>query len=131
MFGSGVADEGRRRVLVVDEESIVLDFIALVLTRADYGALATRSPREALSLFYDHAPELALMLLDVATVGCREFIDKLPTLNPRIPVILMSGLGEYEEPKTLTFDFPVLRKPFHAADLDISVRTLALLEPAS
>ena len=126
MPGSGVAYEGRRRVLVVDEEPIVLDFIATVLTRAGYGALATRNPGEALALFHGHAPELALMVLDIATIGGREFIDKLPTLNPRIPVILMSGLGEYEEPKTLISNFPVLRKPFHPGDLHIRIRTLAL-----
>ena len=102
MPDAGVAYEGRRRVLVVDEEPIVLDFITTLLTRAGYGAVATRTSAEALSPFLWPGPELALMVFDIATVGGREFIDDLPILNPRIPVILMSGLGEYEEPKALT-----------------------------
>src|SRR5207237_4357214 len=85
-----------------------------VLVREGYETVSARDGQQALSLFHQHARELVLIVADIAMpkLSGPEFIDQLPTLLPRVPVIFISGLGEYQVRAAVPASFPVLQKPF-------------------
>jgi CheY-like chemotaxis protein len=53
------------------------------------------------------------------------FVEHLPTLTPRVPVLFITSMGEKEEEKARK-KFPVLRKPFSADVLMATLKTLVL-----
>jgi len=118
----------RRRVLVVEDEPIVLDFISTVLRQSGYQMVSAADGKQAHRLFRQHAPELALILVEILVPGMdgAEFITSLPTLSPRIPIVLITCLGDAEVKEKLDGQFPVLFKPFTPADLKVAVQSMAL-----
>ncbi len=99
----------RQRVLVVEPEPIVHDFITAALYRAGYSVIAALDGLKAGQLFHRHALELAVMLVEISLprLSGPEFISRLPTLTPRIPVIFTSCEGE---PHPQSRAMPVLLK---------------------
>jgi DNA-binding response OmpR family regulator len=119
--------ESRRRVLVVESEPIVLDYIATVLTRAGYDVMPANDGKQASDLLHRHASDLALILVEILVPGLSaEFFASLPSLHPRIPVVLVTCLGTEEVKQQLGAPFPVLFKPFTPTDLTATIRDLAL-----
>jgi DNA-binding response OmpR family regulator len=122
-------------ILVVEAEPIVLKFIAAVLRLEGYRVLIARDGAEGRSLFHQHAAKLALMIVAMITPRLTgpEFIASLPTLEPRIPVVFMTSLGDYEVQHAVGDRslFPVLMKPFRAAALRATIRAQALPIAAS
>jgi DNA-binding response OmpR family regulator len=117
-------------ILVVEAEPIVVKFIATILRLEGYRVLVARDGVEASGLFHEHAAKLALMIVAMITprLTGAEFIASLPTLEPRIPVVFMTSLGDYEVQHTLQDKsrFFVLMKPFRAAALRATIRAQAL-----
>jgi hypothetical protein len=52
-----------------------------------------------------------------------EFVNRLPTLAPRVPVLFITAGGEFEA-DIVRSNFPVLEKPFRADTLMATVKTL-------
>ena len=90
MSSAEPAHPHRQRVLVVEPEPIVHDFITAALYQAGYSVIAALDGLKAGQLFHRHALELAVMLVEISLprLSGPEFISRLPTLTPRIPVIL-------------------------------------------
>jgi CheY-like chemotaxis protein len=128
MSPAELAHPHRQRVLVVEPEPIVQDFITAALYRAGYNIVPALDGLQAGRLFYRHALELAAMLVEISLPRLTgpEFISRLPTLTPRIPVIFTSCEGE---PHPQSRAMPVLLKPFRAADLYRELRGQGLPIP--
>jgi DNA-binding response OmpR family regulator len=123
---AGETLDSRRTILVVDDEPLVVDFLATALRRAGYEVVAASGVAQARALFHRHAIDLALMLVEIALPGISgpEFVNRLPTLEPRIPVVFLTCLGEHEiSPQELSA--PILQKPFRAAELRATIHRLA------
>ena len=117
----------RHTILVVDDEEIVRKTIGFIFhQRLGYDVVDAVDGREAGEVFSSHAPELALMVVEISLpkVSGAEFVKRLPTLAPRIPVLFITGMGEYEVPDAVKEKFPVLQKPFKADALISAVKTL-------
>jgi len=111
------------RVLVVDDEQLVRNFVTTVLTRHDIEAIKACNAGEALALF-DAGEQFDLALLDVIMPGLNgyELAGRLAKLQPTLEVVLMSGYAAQisaggaqvvvPEPRP-----PVLQKPFTATEL--------------
>jgi CheY-like chemotaxis protein len=118
----------RQRVLVVEPEPIVHEFITTALYRAGYGVIAARDGLQAGHLFHRHSLELAVLIVEISLpqLSGPEFVSCLPTLTPRIPVLFTSCEGEpYRQNRAM----PVLLKPFRAADLYRELRGQGLSIP--
>ena len=128
MSSAEPAHPHRQRVLVVEPEPIVHDFITAALYQAGYSVIAALDGLKAGQLFHRHALELAVMLVEISLprLSGPEFISRLPTLTPRIPVIFTSCEGE---PRPKNSAMPVLLKPFRAADLYRELRRQGLPIP--
>jgi putative two-component system response regulator len=101
-------------VLVLDDEPIVLDMLTSALTRNGFKVLEARTAEEGRELFHTHASALCLAVVDIKLGGMNgvEFVEALPTLVPRIPILFITGLGDIEVEEKVPPNYPVLQKPF-------------------
>ena len=83
-----------RPILVVDDESIVLQSIQLILRHAGYESIAARSGSEAIEILRGEG-ELSLAIVDLVLldVAGEEVLALARELRPHLPLIAMSGFG--------------------------------------
>lgn len=94
--------------------------------RMGYKVVSAIDGAQAGALFTCHASDLALLVveIDLPNASGPDFVKHLPTLEPRIPVLFITSMGDYEVQDAATLDFPVLRKPFKADTLITAVKPL-------
>ena len=115
-------------VLVVDDEPLVRDVLAAVLTRAGFRVWLAASGLEALEFYRRDAHLIDLILLDVVMPGLDgpATLLVLRTLNPNLLCCLMSGsMGNYTEEDLRGLGVRLLiHKPFNLAHLATTLRQL-------
>ncbi len=113
------------RVLVVDDDSLVLMNTAALLE--DMGSVVTEanSAMEALALFKDGSA-FDLLITDQAMPGMvgTQLIEKIREIVPDLPIILTSGYGEL--PEAAMQDVIKLAKPFGQAQLAAAIRKVEM-----
>jgi two-component system response regulator AtoC len=112
------------RVLVIDDDPGVRDYLETLVTRRGYEVVAVAGGEDALSRLDDIAPDL--VTLDVVLPGM-DGLETLKRLKQRlddVPVVMLSGHGQartiVEAMKLGATDF--LRKPFEAEELDLAIQ---------
>jgi two-component system, OmpR family, response regulator ResD len=90
--------EGRRRVLVVDDEPTITEVVSRYLERAGYSATTAADGLEAVRIADEHRPDLVVLdvmlpELDGLQVLCRLRDGE----NGRTPVILLTAKGEQDD----------------------------------
>ena len=108
-------------ILVVDDESAILQVARDVLSRGGYAVLTATNSSEALGLVEKHRGELKAVITDIMMPfgDGRALIAVLRAQLPKLTVIAMSGLSSEEfQAETLARGANgFLRKPFVAADM--------------
>jgi len=126
----------RSRVLVVDDEAVILDLLADLLESRGVTVETASSGREALQKL--RAVEFDAVLLDMKMPGMsgREVYETLGRVDPRMQRRVVFATGDIVTPETRRFleevGSPVLAKPFeidHATDL--LVRFLGRMQGAA
>jgi CheY-like chemotaxis protein len=104
------------RVLVVDDEPLILDTIARALGNQGHEVHTADNPFTALELFKSTKPCFDLLISDVRMpVMCGpELAQRVTNLCPRCAILLMSG---HAAPKDIPMGTVFLGKPFLIADL--------------
>jgi nitrogen-specific signal transduction histidine kinase/CheY-like chemotaxis protein len=96
--GAPVAREekGKKRILLVDDEDIILSSIQRVLRRLGYEVRAVNDSVEALEMFTSspHDYDLVITDLTMPRMTGAELTSKLLALRPDIPVILSTGFSD-------------------------------------
>jgi EAL domain-containing protein (putative c-di-GMP-specific phosphodiesterase class I)/CheY-like chemotaxis protein len=112
------------RLLVVDDEPGVVDFIAAAARRFDYAVASTGNASEFLALVESFRPTLILMDLHLPDSDGVELLRMLVARGCRAPILLMSGVDErvltaaYELGTTHGLSmYGMLPKPVSFADL--------------
>ncbi len=82
-----------RRVLVVDDEPDMADWLATVVARAGYETRVATRGSEAEELFAAWLPDAALVDLVLPDVSGAELVGRLKSLQPRTEVLVISGQG--------------------------------------
>jgi two-component system response regulator AtoC len=110
------------RVLVIDDDPGVRDYMEALVTRQGYRVFAAADGEQALKALPDARPDL--VTLDVVLPG----MDGLATLSelkkrlPDVPVVMLSGHGQarniVEAMRLGASDF--LRKPFEVEELELA-----------
>ena len=80
-------------VLLVDDEEMIIDVGARMLTKLGYEVLTARNGAEAVELYTAYQEKIDFVLLDMVMpkVGGGEAFDRLKEINPAVKVILCSG----------------------------------------
>jgi DNA-binding response OmpR family regulator len=122
---SGARQVAGQAVLIVDGDELVRRTLTAILHGSGFPVVAATDGDQAGEIFKRHAPRLALIVVEVVLpkVSGTEFVQRLPTRVPRVPVLFITGMGEYEIPHDVR-QIPVLRKPFEAKTLIAAVRAL-------
>lgn len=82
------------KILVVDDETPIRDFLKDVLQEQGYDVLTAAHGHEALSLYQQHRPPFTLA--DIAMPGMTglDLLNQIKSANPEAVVILMTGAGK-------------------------------------
>ncbi len=115
-------------ILVVDDDSAILELIAQVLIDEGYSVLTASDGRTALALARNRLPKLILLDLMMPEMNGWQVIAALKSFNPTrtIPVILLSARRDLA---TTAHDLGAnayLEKPFDLDDLVQHVQSYAV-----
>jgi len=124
---------GIERILLVDDESDLVDFGREMLTRLGYQVTVRTSGLEALELFRAKPDRFDLVITDQTMPGLTgtELARRLLRIRPRTPVILCTGFSE-RIPAQETRGWGIrklLRKPLIQQDLAQAIRQVLEGEP--
>jgi PAS domain S-box-containing protein len=106
------------KVLVVDDEQSVRDFLKAALEHHGYSVLVAHDGSDGMELWRKHRGEIALVLLDLVMpiAGGRQMLAEIKSLDPNARVLLTSGYNE-EEAKRLCASYvgtAFIQKPYTA-----------------
>ncbi|PYT26764.1 MAG: hypothetical protein DMG57_20605 [Acidobacteria bacterium] len=112
-------------ILVVDDESAVLDLVKLILETAGYTVLVASNARQALAFFEtrDYWIDLLLTDINMPEMSGLELACRVSEIAPRLPMLFMTGYRA-ENPGTEILraagpfsDCVVISKPFTSREL--------------
>ncbi len=113
------------RVLVVDRQTILLDYIRCVLCSAGYATFTACCAEQAFGLL-SHGIDLVISDMDAPLMGGPELIAEVARRSPRTMGLLMTA-----SPHTAAaLGMPFLQKPFTPNALLAKVAEVALLGSA-
>ncbi len=125
------AGQTRARVLVVDDDAIVLETLAQQMEAANYAVLTAGSGAAALALL-DEGEAVDLIISDLSMRGMDgvNLIREVHRRRPKLPAILLTGFAtnaaEIAVSGAIRGGFSLLRKPIDG--LQLAERVAALLE---
>lgn len=94
-------DTERARVLVVDDESEVLELLSRFLAGKRYRVQVARSGEEALQFLERQRADLVLLDIYMPGLGGLETLRKIRTLKPAPPVVVISGTHDVDLAKSM------------------------------
>ena len=115
------SDDLSRVVLIVDDERIIADTLAMILSKSGYRVMTAYEGLTAFKLACATPPDL--LLTDVAMPGITgvELAIEVKGAIPNCKVLLFSGHASahdaLEEARSMGYDFNLLSKPVHPSDM--------------
>jgi two-component system cell cycle sensor histidine kinase/response regulator CckA len=118
-----VVGEAGRKILVVDDEEIILDLMRRVLSREGYLVSTVRCAEEAMIEFRNGSHDLLIADMDLCRSDGRELMRMLGEASPRAAIVVMTG---FPEERIVRFAQEhtqgLLEKPFALEQLLTTVR---------
>ena len=117
------------RVLIVEDDELVADLAAGMLSELGFESTITHSSKDALARLTE-GPKPTLVFSDVVMPGGIsgiELAQKVRTRYPELPILLTTG---YSEQVAGTHGFPVLQKPYELESLAAALGKLLKQEIA-
>jgi CheY-like chemotaxis protein len=117
---------GRRTVLVVDDDVMMLEVLVRILSRENYELLTAGSGPDALALLDARGGSLDLLVTDFSMpeMRGRELADRVRARHPAIKVLYQTGFSDllFEDRAELEEGSAFLEKPFTARGLREAAR---------
>jgi two-component system cell cycle sensor histidine kinase/response regulator CckA len=112
---------GKRTVLIVDDEDVVLDVEGLMLKKMGFNILKANSSIKACRLYRNKKDDIDLVILDMIMPGDNGAVTykKLKMINPGIRVLISSGFWKDLNVRAILSDGKnsFIQKPFKFAEL--------------
>lgn len=109
------------KVLVVDDEHVIADTLAMILNQSGFEARAVYSGEKALEMASAFAPDMLITDVIMADLNGIDAAIRIRTLLPQIKVLLFSGQAAtadlLEKARAQGYEFEILAKPVHPQDL--------------
>jgi PAS domain S-box-containing protein len=125
---SGELPRGTETILLVEDETMVRDYAARVLTGQGYTVLQAGNGREALQISQQYWGDIHLLLTDVVMpeIGGKLLSEQIKLGYPNIKILFTSG---YTDNTIIRQGIPIdgsdfIQKPFSPAELATSVREI-------
>ena len=117
---------GTETILLVDDEDLVRELGERILTKSGYRVLTARNGREALDIYKQHQPDVALVILDLIMpeMSGKDCLLELIKIDPQVRVIVSSGHSDSEDPHEVPHEFvrASVKKPYGVGQLLQTVR---------
>jgi CheY-like chemotaxis protein len=117
---------GQETILVVEDESPLLNVTQRMLERRGYNVLTANTPGQAIQVAREHAGNIDLLITDVVMpeMNGRDLAKNILSLYPRAKPLFMSGYTADVIAHQGVLDEGVffIQKPFSARDLAATVR---------
>jgi DNA-binding response OmpR family regulator len=90
--------KGRRTVLVVEDERLMLHLLRRILSNSGYEVLTAADGEEAINVYRRHTREIDLVLLDLGLpkISGVDVFAMMKEANPAVRVVVASGYLERE-----------------------------------
>ena len=112
--------DGRRRLLVIDDDDAVRGVLVELLTEAGYEVSAAVGGAEGLAVLERFAPDAAVIDFLMPGMNGAEVARRARAIYPRLPVVFVSGYSDTVALESIR-DAVVLRKPFHGEQLQAAL----------
>lgn len=122
------AENPRKRILVVDDESSIRSLLQKTLEKLNYESLAASTGAEAISIFVENSSKIDLTITDamMPIMDGNDLIKTLKKIDPNHKIIAISGVDSETaltaEARHLVDEF--ISKPFHQAQLKEAIKKL-------
>jgi CheY-like chemotaxis protein len=117
----------RSRVLVVDDERVIADTLAMILNQSGFEARPAYSGEKALDLASEWKPDMLISDVIMADLNGIEVAIRTRALLPKIKILLFSGQAAtadlLEKARARGYEFEILAKPVHPQDLLTRLRS--------
>jgi two-component system response regulator PilR (NtrC family) len=114
----------KTRIIVVDDEESMRDFLEIMLEKEGYGVETFPSAEDALKYFKDNRCDLAIVDLKMPGMGGMEFLKAVKGLSPDVIAIVVTAYASVdtavEAMKSGAYDY--FTKPFNVDDIKIHVK---------
>lgn len=119
-----------REYLIVDDSPVICTTLRKMLVKAgiDEDRISTvQSGQDALEVFYEEAPDVVFMDVQMPGMDGEETASMMMTEDPKIKIVVITGMGmDDERVKNLRSlgAFELLEKPIHSEDVDEIIQLL-------
>jgi len=114
-------NRNRPKVLVVDDERVIADTLAMILNQSGFEARAVYSGERAVELAGTFAPDMLITDVIMADLNGIDAAIMIRSLLPKIKILLFSGQAAtadlLENARSQGYEFEILAKPVHPQDL--------------
>lgn len=109
------------KVLVVDDERVIADTLAMILNQSGFDARAIYSGEGAVELASTFEPDMLISDVIMADLNGIDAAIRIRALIPSIKILLFSGQAAtadlLEKARAQGYEFEILAKPVHPQDL--------------
>ncbi len=105
-------------ILVVDDESMIIELLVRLLADKGYEVSTATDGREALDYLRGHACDLVISDVRMPRLDGLQLLRAIKDMNPRLPVIMISG---YDEAATVVSALKAGAENFLAKPLDLNI----------
>lgn len=116
-------DRSAERILVVDDEKSMREFMEIMLKKEGYDVLVAPSGEEGLDIFKDNNIDLVISDIKMAGMGGVEFLKTIKDIDTTVSVIMITAYASVdtaiEAMKAGAYDY--FTKPFNIDDIKIHV----------
>ena len=112
------------KVLIVEDEQNISNFISTVLTANDFDVLVARTGAEAVSMITSHCPDLIILDLGLPDMDGMNILKEVRSWSS-LPIIVVSARTN-EHDKVMALDLGAddyIEKPFGTSELLARIRT--------
>lgn len=113
--------KAKPRVLVVDDERVIADTLAMILNQSGFDARAIYSGEAALDMAPTFLPDMLISDVIMADLNGIDAAVRIRALLPKIKILLFSGQAAtadlLEKARAQGYEFEILAKPVHPQDL--------------
>ncbi|HLY39959.1 MAG TPA: response regulator [Terracidiphilus sp.] len=114
------------KVLVVDDERIIADTLAMILNQSGFEASAVYSGEKAVEMASKFAPDMLITDVIMADLNGIDAAIQIRAMLPEIKILLFSGQAAtadlLEKARAQGYEFEILSKPVHPQDLLTKLR---------
>jgi len=121
-----MAANNKRRVLVVDDEHVIADTLAIILNQAGFDASAVYSGSDAVARARSITPDLVITDVFMPDLNGIQAAIQIRSFLPSCKILLFSGQAAtadlLENARAEGHEFEILAKPVHPQDLLAKLR---------